>query len=59
MAAAGEEAEAGHEAPPAFDITRLEQYTEKVKSEVLRVHAVVDGEEDQVIIFKVRKHLGF
>ena len=36
-----------------FDIIRLEQYTEKVKNEVLRVHAVVDGEEDQVIIFKV------
>jgi hypothetical protein len=35
-----------------FDITRLEQYTEKVKNEVLRVHAVVDGEEDRVIIFK-------
>ncbi|KAG0592851.1 hypothetical protein M758_1G276400 [Ceratodon purpureus] len=40
-----------------FDITRLEQYTEKVKNEVLRVHAVVDGEEDQVIVFKVFPYL--
>lgn len=35
-----------------FDISRLEQYTEKVPNEVLRVHALVDGEEDQVLIFK-------
>lgn len=37
-----------------FDISRLEQYTEKVPNEVLRVKAVVDGEEDQVLIYKVR-----
>jgi hypothetical protein len=42
-----------------FDITRLEQYTEKVKNEVLRVHAVVDGEEDRVIIFKVSGAFAF
>ncbi|XP_024398237.1 uncharacterized protein [Physcomitrium patens] len=35
-----------------FDVTRMERYTERVPNEVLRVHAVVDGEEDQVIIFK-------
>lgn len=39
-----------------FDISRLEQYTEKVPNEVLRVHALVDGEEDQVLIFKVTYH---
>ena len=37
-----------------FDISRLEKYTERVPNEVLRVHATVDGEEDQVIIFKVK-----
>lgn len=37
-----------------FDISRLEKYTESVPNEVLRVHATVGGEEDQVIIFKVK-----
>lgn len=36
-----------------FDISRLEAYTEKMKTEVLRVHAMVDDEEDEVMIFKV------
>ncbi|CAK9252086.1 unnamed protein product, partial [Sphagnum jensenii] len=35
-----------------FDISRLEAYSERAPSEVLRVHAMVDDEEDQVIIFK-------
>lgn len=40
-----------------FDISRLEKYTERVPNEVLRVHATVDGEEDQVIIFKVKSSI--
>lgn len=35
-----------------FDIRRLEAFTEKVKNEVLLVHAEVEGEEDEVLIFK-------
>lgn len=47
------EVEEESESSCPFDIARLELYTERVPSEVLRVHAVVDGEEDQVLIFKV------
>lgn len=36
----------------SFDIGMLEKYTEKVQSEILLVHAVVDGEEDEVLVFK-------
>ncbi|KAH7279576.1 hypothetical protein KP509_37G025000 [Ceratopteris richardii] len=35
-----------------FDIAILEAYTEKVPSELLLVHAMVDDEEDEVLIFK-------
>ncbi|MGB3291993.1 MAG: hypothetical protein WBB01_03255 [Phormidesmis sp.] len=33
-------------------VTRLERYTLKYPQEVLLVHAQIDGEADQVIIFK-------
>ncbi|GJP55720.1 hypothetical protein CLOM_g14657 [Closterium sp. NIES-68] len=35
-----------------FDIRRVEQYTERVKGEVVVLNAVVDGEDDQVVVFR-------
>jgi hypothetical protein len=46
--------EAG-ESSGEFDITRLESYTELCPGEVVAVRAEVDGEDDEVIIFKVHK----
>ncbi len=51
--ALGVEERAGEKEVLGFDISRLEAYSERAPSEVLRVHAMVDDEEDQVIIFKV------
>lgn len=36
-----------------LDISRLERYSERFRSEVLLVRALVHEEEDEVIIFKV------
>lgn len=36
----------------SFHIGILENYTEKVPSEILLVHALVDGEEDEILVFK-------
>lgn len=52
LAAQDDNSHSEDESGAEFDISRLEQYTEKVTNEVLRVHAVVDGEDDQVLIFK-------
>ncbi len=51
--ALGVEDRVGEKEVLGFDISRLEAYSERAPSEVLRVHAMVDDEEDQVIIFKV------
>jgi len=51
--ALGVEERVGEKEVLGFDISRLEAYSERAPSEVLRVHAMVDDEEDQVIIFKV------
>jgi hypothetical protein len=51
--ALGVEERVGEKEVLRFDISRLEAYSERAPSEVLRVHAMVDDEEDQVIIFKV------
>eukprot|EP00250_Pteridium_aquilinum_P035431 c9401_g1_i1 orf=156-710(-) len=37
---------------PPFDISILENYTERVPSELLLVHAAVDDEDDEVLIYK-------
>ncbi|CAM6057217.1 unnamed protein product [Sphagnum tenellum] len=50
--ALGVEDRVGEKEVLGFDISRLEAYSERAPSEVLRVHAMVDDEEDQVIIFK-------
>jgi hypothetical protein len=42
-----------------FDITLLEHYTQRVPSEILLVHAIVDDEEDKVLVYKVFKHFTF
>ena len=40
-----------------FDISVLEQYTQRVPSEILLVHAIVDNEEDEVLVYKVSASL--
>ncbi|CAI5467110.1 unnamed protein product [Closterium sp. Yama58-4] len=35
-----------------FDIRRVEQYTERVPGEVVVLNALVDGEEDEVVVFR-------
>ncbi|CAI5485206.1 unnamed protein product [Closterium sp. Naga37s-1] len=35
-----------------FDIRRVEQYTERVPAEVVVLNALVDGEEDEVVVFR-------
>ncbi|KAJ7533652.1 hypothetical protein O6H91_13G058600 [Diphasiastrum complanatum] len=44
--------ESDGEGEVGFDISILEAYTEKVPSEVLILHALVDGEDDEVLIYK-------
>lgn len=55
--ALGVEDRVGEKEVLGFDISRLEAYSERAPSEVLRVHAMVDDEEDQVIIFKIHDSL--
>lgn len=43
---------ASDSSPSPFDISILEGYTQRVPSEVLLVHAVVNDEEDEVLIYK-------
>ncbi|GAQ86150.1 hypothetical protein KFL_002730080 [Klebsormidium nitens] len=50
--AASNHGEGAESSPDEFDIKRLESYTELVPGEVLSVRAEVDGEDDEVIIFK-------
>ncbi|KAH9537932.1 hypothetical protein CY35_16G078000 [Sphagnum magellanicum] len=45
--ALGVEERVGEKEVLGFDISRLEAYSERAPSEVLRVHAMVDDEEDQ------------
>lgn len=52
--AASKQGEGAETSADEFDIKRLESYTELAPGEVLSVRANVDGEDDEVIIFKVR-----